>query len=66
MKEKKTRIIVESLNLVEWTSQHMVKKRVRTNFNKAWFLTVIINANNKFHHNFQVGYRVHPIGYRGV
>ncbi len=57
----------QQLNPLTWLNEHFnIKKHIRTNFNKAWFLIAIINANNKFHHNFQVGYKVHPIGYRGV
>jgi len=37
-----------------------------TNFMLAWSTTTTKNAQDKFHWNFVVGLRVHPLFYKGV
>lgn len=44
----------------------MTKRHVKTNFNKTKFATTIRCGSDRFHCSFQVGYKVHPIGYRGI
>jgi hypothetical protein len=35
-------------------------------FNANWFAIVIKKIGNRFHRNFTVGLRAHPLLYRGV
>jgi hypothetical protein len=65
-KEKRVRQMVGSMTMVEISYQKLVDKHARTNLYFVWFVTTIMDVGNKFHYNFQVGFRVHVLGYKGV
>jgi hypothetical protein len=44
----------------------MAKRQAKNSFNKVWFAIIIKDVRYKFHYNFQVGYKVHHIKYKGV
>jgi hypothetical protein len=44
----------------------MAKRQAKVGFNKVWFAIAIKNVRDKFHYNFQVGYKVHHTRYKGV
>jgi hypothetical protein len=44
----------------------MAKRQAKVGFKKFWFVITIKDARDKFHYNFQAGYKVHRIKYKGV
>jgi len=44
----------------------MAKWQAKVGFNKVWFAIAIKDVRDKFHYNFQVGYKVHHTRYKGV
>jgi hypothetical protein len=44
----------------------MAKRQAKVGFNKVWFVNCIKIMRDKFRCNFQVGYKVHHIKYKGV
>jgi hypothetical protein len=58
--------MVGSMTMVERSYQRFVDKHARTIWCFVWFTTTLMDVWNKFHYNFQVGFRVHMLGYRGV
>jgi len=44
----------------------MAKMQAKVGFNKVWFVISIKIMRDKFHCNFQVGYKVHHIKYKSV
>jgi len=46
--------------------ERLVEKHARTYLCFVWFATTIMDVGNKFHYNFQVGFRVHMLGYKGM
>jgi hypothetical protein len=44
----------------------MAKWQAKVDFNNLWFAIAIKDVRDKFHWNFQVGYKVHHIRYKGV
>jgi len=64
--EKRVKQMVASTNMVERSYQRLVEKHARTYLCFVWFATTIMDVGNKFHYNFQVGFRVHMLGYKSV
>jgi hypothetical protein len=50
---------------MEKTTQRNVEKINRARFNNAWFVATVKAIGERFHNNFRVGFRAHPLGYRG-
>ncbi len=50
---------------MERIAQKNVEKEYKALFNNAWFVVVVRIASERFHNNFRVGFRVHPLGYTG-
>jgi hypothetical protein len=44
----------------------MAKRQTKVGFKKFWFAITIKDARDKFQCNFQAGYEVHHIRYKGV
>jgi len=47
----------------KWTFQKRIEKEDKAKFNEAWSSIKVVNE--RFHNNFWVGHRVHPLGYMG-
>ncbi len=47
-------------------TQPMTKRCAKTKLNKTQFATTIRCESDRFHCSFQVDYKVHPIGHRGI
>ncbi len=64
--DKKVKWVVNSLNVAKRAIQKLAKNRARTNFMSAWFVVVIREASDRFHQNFAMGLKEHPLLYKGV
>jgi hypothetical protein len=47
------------------TTQRDVEKEDKAKFNNAWFAAVVKVTGERFHNNFKVGFKAHPLGYKG-
>ncbi len=64
-KEKISKWAEHTFTITKKTTQRNVEKKNRARFNNAWFVIAIRAINEKFHNNFRVGFRAHPLGYKG-
>ncbi len=46
--------------------ERLVQKRYKANFNWTWFTVAIKEVEDKFHQNFQAGFKAHSFRYKGV
>jgi ribosomal protein L27 len=59
-KEETKKIRVpDSHNPTDRIAQRLVEKRYNANFNQACSTIVIRKVGDKFHHNFQAGFKTH-------
>ncbi len=52
--------------MVERTTQRLVNKQYRIDCTPTWFANTIKEVKNKFHNNFVIGLKIHPLLYKGI
>jgi hypothetical protein len=60
------RCATNSDNGVVRVGQMPIEKWYRIDFNRTWSIIAIRKTNNRFHQNFQVGFKAHPLRYKGI
>jgi hypothetical protein len=52
--------------VAERTTQRLLNRWAKGTFNANWSISIIKEAGNKFHRNFTIGLKAHPLLYRRV
>ncbi len=63
---KQARKVYNSLVVAKKIVRRELERKPWTKFILAWSTNVVRSLGDRFHQNFQVGLRVHPLGYRDV
>jgi hypothetical protein len=62
--DKRAQQVVDSFIMVERTTQRLLVKRAKAMFSANWSTTTIKKTRNRFHKNFAIGLKTHPLLYK--